>query len=52
VAVIGSTPTGVSEVLQLAWPLERAGVVHSRVEPVVKLTVPVGEPADEETVAE
>jgi len=52
VAVIVSLPAGALAAVQLADPDTRAPVVHRLVEPVVKLTVPVGVPDPDVTVAE
>ena len=51
-AVIVSLPTGALLAVQLADPDTRAEVVQRAVNPVLKLTVPVGLPDPEVTVVE
>jgi hypothetical protein len=51
-AVIVSLPAGASFATQLADPETRPGVVHRAVEPLTKLTVPVGLPDPDVTVVE
>ena len=52
VAVIVSLPAGALLAVQLADPDARPGVVQRAVDPVAKLTVPVGLPDPEVTVVE
>jgi len=51
VPVMVSLPTGAEVALQDPVPLTRFPVVHNPVEPVAKVTVPVGVPPPEVTVA-
>jgi len=51
VPVTASSPSGAFEAEHDPDPLTRASVVHSVIDPVVKVTAPVGVPDKEVTVA-